>query len=100
MAKSRIRASVPETPAAPQVGDMVTVGTDSVYEIAKVHHGGNEIDLEFPGTNLMRFRVPVDKLTHVERRPPTRTSNPLTDHEPVIDANEILERIGAVMRRI
>jgi hypothetical protein len=96
MAKSRIRASVPETPAAPQVGDKVTVGTDCVYEIAKVHHGGNEVDLEFPGTNLMRFRVPVDKLTHVERRPPTKTSNPFTDPEPVIDADEILERIGSV----
>jgi len=44
----------------------------------------------------MRFRVPVDKLTHVERRPPTRTSNPFTDPEPVIDADEILERIGSV----
>jgi hypothetical protein len=80
----------------PQVGDKVTVGTDSVYEIVKVHHGGNEVDLQFPGTNLMRFRVPIDNLAFVERKPPARTSNPFTNLEPVLDAGEVLERIDTV----
>jgi hypothetical protein len=96
MAKSRKKAAAPEQPPMPQVGDKVTAGTDSVYEIAKVHHGGNEVDLELPGTNLTRFRVPVDKLTYVERKPPARTSNPFTDPEPVFDSGEVLERIATV----
>ena len=96
MTKARKKPGAPEPPTLPQVGDKVTVGTDSIYEIAKVHHGGNEVDLQFPGTNLMRFRVPVDKLTYVERKAPDRTSNPFTTPEPVSDPREILERITTV----
>lgn len=95
MAK-RKQAAAPEPPPTPQVGDKVTAGTDSVYEIAKVHHGGEEVDLQFPGTNLMRFRVPIDKLTYVERKPPAKTSNPFTTPEPAFDAGEMMQRIAAV----
>ena len=80
----------------PQVGDKVTAGTDSVYEIAKVHHGGNEVALQFPGTNLTRFRVPIDKLTYVERKPPAKTSTPFTTPEPAFDTGEVMERIATV----
>jgi hypothetical protein len=95
MAK-RKQAAAHEPPPTPQVGDKVTAGTDSVYEIAKVHHGGNEVDLQFPGTNLMRFRVPIDRLTYVERKPPAKTSNPFTTPEPAFDAGEVMERIVKV----
>jgi hypothetical protein len=96
MAQSRKKAAAPEPPPTPQVGDKVTAGSDSVYEIAKVHHGGGEVDLQFPGTNLMRFRVPIDKLTYVERKPPAKTSNPFTTPEPAFDAAEVMERITTV----
>jgi hypothetical protein len=98
MAKSRSRkkAAAPEQPPLPQVGDRVTVGTDSVYEVAHVHYGGGEVDLQFVGTNLMRYRIPVEKLTYVERKMPARTSNPFTNPEPTFDAGEVLERISAV----
>jgi hypothetical protein len=69
-----------------------------VYEVSKVHYGGNEVDLHVPGTNLQRFRVPVENITFVERKPPARTSNPFTSPEPTFDAGEVLERIRAVER--
>jgi hypothetical protein len=97
MAKSRKKVAAPEQPPVPHVGDKVTAGTDSIYAIAKVHQGGNEVDLEFPGTNLTRFRVPVDKLTYVERKTPARTSTPpFTNPEPTFDAGEVLKRIATV----
>jgi hypothetical protein len=40
--------------------------------------------------------VHTDTLTFIERKPPARTSNPFTDPEPVIDVDEILERIATV----
>ncbi len=43
-------------------------------------------------------RVPIDKLTFVERKPPVKTSNTFTNPEPVIDAREVLERIDIVRR--
>jgi hypothetical protein len=97
MAKPRKKAPAPETPPLPQVGDKVyPPRSEMVYEISKVHHGGDEVDLHVPGTNLQRFRVRPDTLTFVERKPPARTSNPFTNPEPVIDAGEILERIATV----
>ncbi|MCU1247063.1 MAG: hypothetical protein JWQ49_92 [Edaphobacter sp.] len=69
-----------------------------VYEILKVHHGGEEVDIHVPGTNLTRFRMPLERITFVERKPPTRTSNPFTSPEPVIDAAEVLERIDIIRR--
>jgi hypothetical protein len=80
----------------PQVGDKVYPPRSVVYEISKVHHGGEEVDLHVPGTNLERFRVRTDSITFVERKPPARTSNPFTNPEPVIDAGEVLERIATV----
>jgi hypothetical protein len=95
MAK-RKQAAAHEPPPTPQVGDKVTAGTDSVYEIAKVHHGGGEVDLQFSGTNLMRFRVPIDKLTYVERKPSAKTSNFFTTPESAFDVGEVMERIATV----
>src|SRR5438270_11369682 len=81
----------------PQVGDKVRPDQSvMVYEILKVHHGGEEVDLHVPGTNLTRFRMPLERITFVERKPPARTSNPFTDPEPVIDVSEIMERLATV----
>jgi hypothetical protein len=98
MAKSRRKAAAPEVPMAPQVGDKVyPPRSEMIYEISKVHYGGQEVDLHVPGTNLERFRVRTDNITFVERKPPARTSNPFTSPEPVFDAGEVLERIATVM---
>jgi len=97
MAKSRKKTAAPEPPPPPQVGDKVyPPRSEMVYEISKVHYGGEEVDLHVPGTNLERFRVRTDSVTFVERKPPARTSNPFTHPEPVFDVEEILERIAAV----
>jgi uncharacterized small protein (DUF1192 family) len=100
MPKARKKVAVaPEAPAVPQVGDKVTVGSsDSVYEISRVHIGGDEVDLQFPNTNLMRFRVRTDALKYLERKPPARTSNPFTEAESVLDTDEIMERIATVQQ--
>jgi hypothetical protein len=77
----------------PQVGDKVKISTaQSILEITKVHHGGDEVDLQRAGSNLQWFRVPIDQLTYVERKPPARTSNPFTNPEPVFDSDEIPPR--------
>jgi hypothetical protein len=97
MGKPRKKAPSPEPPPLPQVGDKVKPGRSVLtYEISKVHHGSNEVDLHVPGTNMQRFRVRVENLTFVERKPPARTSNPFTDPESLIDAGEVLERIAPV----
>jgi hypothetical protein len=95
MAKSskKAAASAPE-PIVPRVGDKVTIPRiNSVLEINHVHFGGDEVDLQRPGTNLQWFRVKTDTLTFVER---IKTSNPFTEPESVFDAGEVLERIRTV----
>jgi hypothetical protein len=100
MAKPRKKAAAPASePIAPQVGDKVRPGrSEMVYEILRVHSGGDEVDLHVPGTNLLRFRYRTDNLTFVERKPPAKTSNPFTTPEPTLDAAAVLERIDIVRR--
>ena len=97
MAKSRKKTAAPEPLPMPRVGDKVTIpSAKSVLEVTHVSHDGDEVNLQLPGTNLQWFRVRTDTLTFVERKPPARTSIPFTDPEPVLDVDEILERIGTV----
>jgi hypothetical protein len=97
MAKARKQAAHSDQPPVPQVGDKVTPPrSEMVYEILHVHAGGGEVDLHVPGMNLERFRVRTDTLTFVERKPPTKTSNPFTNPEPVLDVGEIMKRIATV----
>src|SRR4030088_1756245 len=99
MAKPRKKTAAPEPPPLPTVGDKVKISTaQSILEITKVHHGGDEVDLQRPGSNLQWFRVPIDQLTYVKRKPPARTSNPFTTPEPTFDASEVLERIRSVQK--
>jgi hypothetical protein len=98
MAK-RKQVAAPEPPPVPQVGDKVTIPrSELTFEISHVSREGDDVNLQVPGTNLERFRVPLSDLTFVERKAPTRTSNPFTDPEPVFDAGELLERIETVQR--
>jgi hypothetical protein len=56
-------APAPEPPIVPRVGDKVTMkGSDFVRVISKVYAGGDEVDVEVPGTNLQWFRVKADIL--------------------------------------
>ena len=99
MAKPRKRSAELEKPIAPQVGDKVKPGSsEMVYEVYRVSLDGQEVDLHVPGTNLQRFRVRVDNLTFLERKPPAKTSNPFTTPEPTLDADEVLGRIGVVQQ--
>lgn len=45
-------------------GDRVCrAGSDSVYEVTRVSDDGTQADLCLEGTDLERFRVPVETLT-------------------------------------
>jgi hypothetical protein len=51
----------------PKVGDKVIPGTSkSVWRVWAVSEDGSEVNVEIPGTNLNRYRVPVRDLTWVE----------------------------------
>jgi hypothetical protein len=41
----------------PQVGDRITICTETVYSITRVSPDGRDVDLQPPGTNIERFRV-------------------------------------------
>jgi hypothetical protein len=94
MAKSSKKPAAPELPMVPRVGDKVRLpGSRSLLEITHVYYLGCEVNLELPGTNLEWFRVKADTLTYVERKPPAKSSNPLTNPEPVIATAEVMERM-------
>jgi hypothetical protein len=87
--KSKHEAEADETP---QVGDRVRVGSsDSEYLVTSVGHGGTTVNLNLPGTNLERFRVPVANLTFVEKRP--RKEAPVRKS---LDVEALMERVDQV----
>lgn len=93
LGESRKKATAPEAPPAPPIGDKVTIpSARSVLEVTHVSHDGDEVNLQLPGTNLQWFKMRTDTVTFVDRKPPARTSNPFTDPEPDFDTDEILER--------
>src|SRR5271154_5840726 len=97
MAKSRKQAAAPDPAPMPQVGDKVSRPRfESILEITHVSKDGDEVNLQRPGTNLEWFRVKTDTLTFVERKPPTKTSNPFTTPEPAFNTAEVLEKIDSV----
>jgi hypothetical protein len=56
MAKPRKNTAVPEPVPMPQVGDKVyPPRSEMVYEISKVHHGGEEVDLHVPALRTGRI---------------------------------------------
>src|ERR1700754_924476 len=79
-----------ESQDAPQTGDRVTVGDrETVWTVSSVSYSGREVNLSIPGTNLERFRVPVDDLNFVDRAP----RKPKEPPKPKMDVNAIRERI-------
>ena len=50
----------------PQVGDRVTLGTETIYTVTRASQNGSDVDLQTPGTNLYRYRVPIGDLKPVD----------------------------------
>jgi hypothetical protein len=97
MPKARKSAAKPESPPMPQVGDkVIPERSESTWVITHVSPDGNEVNLNFEGTNFNRFRVRSDTLKFVDRKPPVKTSNPFTNAEPVFDPALALERVRTV----
>jgi hypothetical protein len=84
-----------EAQQPPSIGDKVTIGnSDSVYTIITISPNGSTVGLQLEGTNLERFRVPVEDLKFVGRRAqPPRSPQPV---EPRLPVEEIRERLAAV----
>ena len=91
MAKARTQAATPEPPPIPQVGDRVTLGSsDTVFIVTRASSDGKDVDLNLPGTNIERFRVPTDELKFVDLapRPPSKPARPR------INVEEVRERLA------
>jgi hypothetical protein len=93
LAESLSEKSKPERHAshdAPQTGDRVTVGDrETVWTVSSVSYNEREVNLSIPGTNLERFRVPVDDLNFVDRAP----RKPKDPPKPKMDVEAIRERL-------
>lgn len=88
----KIEPTPEPTARLPHVGEQVIVGpSGNVYVVSRVSTDGSDVDLSLPGTNMMRFRVPVADLNFVEKEQP-RQAKPA---KPVINVEEIRERIIA-----
>jgi hypothetical protein len=77
----------------PQVGDRVTLGTEIIYTVTRASQNGSDVDLQTPGTNLYRYRVPIGDLKPVDavRQP---SSAPSERAKPSINMEEVRERIA------
>ena len=77
----------------PQVGDRVTLGTETIYAVTRASQNGSDVDLQTPGTNLYRYRVPIGDLKPVD--PVRQTSSaPSKPAKPSINMEEVRERIA------
>lgn len=86
----RSKSEKHSAPEAPQVGDRVTVdGSTTVWTVSSVSHNGREVNLSIPGTNLERFRVPIDDL-NFEGRVPRKPKEP---PKPKMDVKAIRDRM-------
>lgn len=86
----------PEPPPAPRVGDRVMLGSsDTVYIVARASSDGKDVDLNLPGTNIERFRVPSGDLKFVElsARAPSKPAR------PSINVEEIRERLDTARHK-
>lgn len=86
----RSKSEKHSAPEIPQVGDRVIVdGSATVWTVTSVSYSGREVNLGIPGTNLERFRVPIDDLTF-EGRVPRKPKQP---PKPKMDVEAIRDRI-------
>jgi len=74
----------------PSLGERVSIGSSgTVFSITRV--SDKDVDLQFHGTNIERFRVPVDDLRYLDApKEPSRSSKPA---KPAINLEEVQERI-------
>ena len=87
------KKAAPELPPAPQVGDRVSLGaSDTVYIITRASANGKDVDLNLPGTNIERFRIPTEDLKFVDLapRPPAKPA------KLSINIDEVRERLATV----
>ena len=89
MAKSRKEAAAPNAPLEPRIGDRVSISSfDTVYIITRASI--DNVDLNLPGANIERFRVPTQDLRFVDLapRPPAKPA------KPTINLEEVRERLA------
>src|SRR5436305_537542 len=79
----------------PQVGDRVKLeGSETVFLITKALPNSKDVNLQFPGSNIERFRVPIEDLTFVDG--PQAARSPAEPAKPEIDVEEVKERVSNV----
>jgi hypothetical protein len=83
--------AAPDPATTPQVGDKVTLGTsETVFVVTRASSDGNDVDLNLPGTNIERFRVPTEDLKFVE----LSARAPIKPARPRINIEEVRERLA------
>src|ERR1700733_7795638 len=71
----------------PQVGDRVTLGAETIYTVTRASQNGSDVDLQTPGTNLYRYRVPIGDLKPVDPvREPSRQASKSAKTSVDVDA--------------
>ena len=77
----------------PQVGDRVTLGTETIYTVTRASQNGSDVDLQTPGTNLYRYRVPIEDLKPVDpvREPSRQTNKPA---QKPVDVEAVREHLA------
>jgi hypothetical protein len=79
----------------PSLGERVSIGSsETVFSITRVSE--KDVDLQLPGTNIERFRVPVDDLQYLDApKEASRSSKPA---KPAINLEEVRERITSAQQ--
>ena len=79
----------------PGLGERVSIGSSgTVFSITRVSE--KDVDLQLPGTNIERFRVPVDDLQYLDApKEASRSSKPA---KPAINLEEVRERIATAQQ--
>jgi hypothetical protein len=77
----------------PQVGDRVTLGTETIYTVTRASQNGSDVDLQTPGTNLYRYRIPIGDLKPVDpvREPSRQASKPTKES---VDVKVVREHLA------
>jgi hypothetical protein len=80
----------------PQVGDTVCIGGgEAEYRVSRLSPGGRDVNLDIPGTDLERFRVPIEDLTVTDQVP----LKPKEPAKPEIDKKEVHEDLVSAQHR-
>jgi hypothetical protein len=79
----------------PSLGERVSIGSSgTVFSITRV--SDKDVDLQLPGTNIERFRVPVADLRYLDApKEPSRSSKPA---KPAVNLEEVREQIATAQQ--